>query len=109
MSKTYLPYDSGHQLLLPAALLEWLPDDRLAYFISDIVGQLDLSQVPVRHEGERRGAILLSSDDCEVLLYGHYVGVSSSRRIPQRLKGDRRCHARRKKVHAHQIKVLAQG
>ena len=35
MSKTYLPYDPGQQLLLPAALQEWLPSEHLAYFISD--------------------------------------------------------------------------
>ena len=35
MSKTYLPYEPDQQLLLPAALQEWLPDDHLAYFISD--------------------------------------------------------------------------
>ena len=29
MSKTYLPYDPDQQLLLPAALQEWLPDDHL--------------------------------------------------------------------------------
>ena len=39
MSKTYLPYDPDQQLLLPAALQEWLPDDHLAYFISDVVDQ----------------------------------------------------------------------
>ena len=41
MSKTYLPYDPNQQLLLPAALQEWLPDDHLAYLISDVVDQLD--------------------------------------------------------------------
>ena len=34
MSKTYLPYEPDQQLLLPAALQKWLPDDHLAYFIS---------------------------------------------------------------------------
>ena len=34
MSKTYLPYEPDQQLLLPAALQEWLPDDHLAYFMS---------------------------------------------------------------------------
>ena len=38
MSKTYGP---DQQLLLPAALQEWLPGDHLAYFISDVVDQLD--------------------------------------------------------------------
>ena len=29
--KTYLPYNPDQQLLLPAALQKWLPDDQLAY------------------------------------------------------------------------------
>ncbi|MCE2405109.1 MAG: hypothetical protein J4F43_08130 [Dehalococcoidia bacterium] len=32
MSKTYLPYDPDQQLLLPAALQEWLPPDHLPCF-----------------------------------------------------------------------------
>ena len=52
MSKTYLPYDPNQQLLLPAALQEWLPEDHLAYFISDIVDQLDLSDITARYEQE---------------------------------------------------------
>ena len=55
MSKTYLPYDPDQQLLLPAALQEWLPDDHLAYFISDVVDQLDLSEITARYERESRG------------------------------------------------------
>ena len=55
MSKTYLPYDPDQQLLLPAALQEWLPPEHLAYFISDVVDQLDLSAITVRYEEERRG------------------------------------------------------
>ena len=41
MSKTFRPYDPEQQLLLPAALQEWLPPEHLAYFISDVVDQLD--------------------------------------------------------------------
>ena len=55
MIKTYLPYEPDQQLLLPAALQEWLPDDHLAYFISDVVDQLDMSKVTARYERERRG------------------------------------------------------
>ena len=50
MSKTYLPYDPDQQLLLPAALQEWPPDDHLAYFISDVVDQLDLWEITSRYE-----------------------------------------------------------
>ena len=43
MIKTYLPYEPDQQLLLPAALQEWLPDDHVAYFISDVVDQFATS------------------------------------------------------------------
>ena len=55
MSKTYLPYDPDQQLLLPAALQEWLPDGHLAYFISDVVDQLDLSEITAVTSG--KGAV----------------------------------------------------
>ena len=89
MSKTYLPYDPDQQLLLPAALQEWLPDDHLAYFISDVVDQLDLSSITARYEGERRGAPPYHPRMMvKVLLYGYCIGVASSRRIAQRLHED---------------------
>ena len=89
MSKTYLLYDPDQQLLLPAALQEWLPDDHLAYFISDVVDQLDLSDITARYEGERRGGPPYHPRMMvKVLLYGYCIGVASSRRIAQRLHED---------------------
>ena len=89
MSKTYLPYDPEQQLLLPAALQEWLPPDHLAYFISDVVDQLDLSAITARYEEERRGGPPYHPRMMvKVLLYGYCTGVASSRRIAQRLHED---------------------
>ena len=89
MSKTYLPYEPDQQLLLPAALQEWLPDDHLAYFISDVVDQLDMSEITARYERERRGGPPYHPRMMvKVLLYGYCVGVASSRRIAQRLHED---------------------
>ena len=89
MSKTYLPYDPEQQLLLPAALQEWLPPDHLAYFISDVVDQLDLSAITDRYEEERRGGPPYHPRMMvKVLLYGYCTGVASSRRIAQRLHED---------------------
>ena len=85
----YLPYEPDQQLLLPAALQEWLPDDHLAYFISDVVDQLDMSKVTARYERERRGGPPYHPRMMvKVLLYGYCVGVASSRRIAQRLHED---------------------
>ena len=89
MSKTYLPYDPDQQLLLPAALQEWLPKGHLAYFISDVADQLDLSAIMARYEGERRGGPPYHPRMMiKVLLYGYCTGVASSRRIAQRLHED---------------------
>jgi len=89
MSKTYLPYDPDQQLLLPAALQEWLPEDHLAYFISDVVDQLDLSEITARYQGERRGGPPYNPRMMvKVLLYAYCVGVPSSRRIASRLHED---------------------
>ena len=89
MSKTYLPYDPDQQLLLPVALQEWLPEDHLGYFISDVVDQLDLSEVTARYEGERRGGPPYNPKMMvKVLLYAYCVGVPSSRRIASRLNED---------------------
>ena len=40
-------------LLLPASLREWLPEDHLAYFVSDLIDQLDLSAITTRYDEER--------------------------------------------------------
>ena len=89
MSKSYRPYDPDQQMLLPAALREWLPDDHLAYFISDVVDQLDLSEITARYERESRGGPPYHPRMMvKVLLYGYCVGVASSRRIAQRLHED---------------------
>ena len=74
---------------MPAALQEWLPEDHLAYIISDVVDHLDLSEITARYQIEERGGppyhprMLV-----KVLLYGYCTGVASSRRMGQRLHED---------------------
>ena len=89
MSKTYLRYDPDQQLLLPAALQEWLPDEHLAYFVSDVVDQLGPSDITVRYEVESRGRPPYHPRMMvKVLLYGYCAGEASSRSIAQRLHED---------------------
>ena len=89
MSKTYLPYDPDQPLLLPEALRQWLPEDHLAYFISDVVDQLDLSEITDRYQRERRGGPPYNPRMMvKVLLYAYCVGVPSSRRMARRLHED---------------------
>ena len=89
MAKTYRPYVPEQDLLLPPSLREWLPEDHLAYFVSDLIDHLDLSAITAVYEEEDRGyppyhPVMLT----KVLVYGYCVGVFSSRRIQRRLLED---------------------
>ena len=89
MSKTFRPYEPDQISLMPASMRDWLPSDHLAYFISDIVDNLDLSAIMERYSGEDRGyppyhpAMMV-----KVLLYAYCIGVASSRKIEKRLCED---------------------
>ena len=89
MAKTFRPYVPEQDFLLPPSLREWLPADHLAYFVSDLVDQLDLSAITAPYEQEERGyppyhPVMLT----KVLLYAYCVGVFSSRKIQRRLSED---------------------
>jgi transposase len=89
MAKTYRPYVPEQDLLLPPSLREWLPEDHLAFFVSDLVDQLDLSAIQAVYEDEDRGyppyhPVMLT----KVLVYAYCVGVFSSRKIQRRLVED---------------------
>ena len=55
MAKTYRPYVPEQDLLLPPSLRDWLPEGHLAFFVSDLVDQLDLSAITTVYEDEERG------------------------------------------------------
>jgi hypothetical protein len=42
MGQRFFACDRGQELLLPPSLREWLPEDHLAWFVIDAVGELDL-------------------------------------------------------------------
>jgi hypothetical protein len=43
MGKSYGPYYPEQGFLLPPSLREWLPENHLVYFVSDVVDHLNLS------------------------------------------------------------------
>jgi len=85
MSKVFRPYEPEQMLLMPACLQEWLPPDHLAYFISDVVDQLDLSAIMSRYEGEDREYPLYHP---RMMVKVYCIGVPSSRKIAKRLQED---------------------
>ena len=89
MSKTYRPYNPDQLFLLPPSLKDWLPEGHLAYFVSDLVDQLDLSAIEQVYEREERGYPPYHPRMmAKVLLYAECVGVRSSRKIEKRLAED---------------------
>lgn len=89
MAKVYRPYYPQQDFLLPPSLKEWLSEDHLAYFVSDLIDQLDLSRIEQHYEREERGYPPYHPRMMvKVLVYGYCVGVFSSRRIEKRLVED---------------------
>ena len=76
-------------LLMPPSVAEWLPEGHLAWFVLDVVEQLDLSGFRARYRVDGRGgaaydpAVMVA-----VLVYGYCLGDRSSRRIERRLVED---------------------
>jgi transposase len=82
--KTFKSYTPDQLLLLPPALQDWLPEDHLAWFLSDVVDHaLDLSPILAAYEtGDGRGqppyhpALMV-----KLLLYAYCTGKPSSRKL----------------------------
>jgi len=89
MPKGYRTYLPEQDLLLPPRLRQWLPEDHLVYFVSDVVDQLDLSAMHTVYEKEKRGQPPYDPRlMTKLLVYGYCTGVFSSRRIQKRLRED---------------------
>jgi transposase len=81
--KIYRPYAPDQSYLLPPSPNEWLPKGHLAYFVLDLVADLDLGEIERRlqakdHRGERPYSPRMMT---ALLLYGYAVGVFSSRKL----------------------------
>jgi transposase len=87
MAYNFRACDRDQAFLLPPDVRDWLPADHLAWFILDVVDQLELGSFlkAYRADGHGRAAyqprMLLA-----VLLYAYCTGIRSSRQI------ERRCH-----------------
>jgi transposase len=89
MAKTYRCYLPEQDLLLPPSLRDWLRENHLAYFVSDLIDQVDLSAIESHYEQEERGYPPYHPRMMtKILVYGYCVGVFSSRRLGKRLQED---------------------
>src|SRR5271167_1603842 len=91
MGKSYRPYHPDQEFLLPPSLREWLPENHLVYFVSDVVDNLNLSALDAVYGDEQRGQPPYDPRMMtKVLVYGYCVwGVqlAAHRAAPGRGRG----------------------
>jgi transposase len=89
MAYNFLACDRDQAFLLPPDLRDWLPADHLAWFVGDVVDQLDLAPFYRAHRDDGHGHPAYDPKALlGVLLYAYCLGGRSSRQIERRLHED---------------------
>ncbi len=82
MAHNFVPADRNQLLLMPTSIAEWLPEDHLAWFVLDVVAELDLGEFIAAYRADGRGGAAYDPAMMVALLvYAYCVGERSSRRI----------------------------
>lgn len=81
--KAYRPWAPRQGFLLPPSPLEWLPEGHLAYFILELVEELDLGEIEraIQAKDPRGTRPYSPAMMVALLLYAYCAGVYSSRKI----------------------------
>jgi transposase len=81
--------DRDQLMLMPLSMADWLPDDHLAWFVLDVVAELDLAAFHGAYRRDGRGGAAYDPRlMLAVLIYAYAIGERSSRRIERRLVED---------------------
>jgi transposase len=99
MDQRFKSYDRDQDFLLPPSMRDWLPKGDLAYFVADLMEELDLSEIYSYYEvsqinGETRAKALSGQPAFDprmmtgLLLYAYANGTPSSRRIAKLCERD---------------------
>lgn len=89
MPTSFRRYQPNQSLLLPPSPRDWLPEEHLAYFISETVDSFDLGAFYAPYEGDgRRNRPFHPRMMVKVILYGYATGCTSSRKLAKRLRED---------------------
>jgi len=87
MSTRFLPYNPDQAYLLPPNVKDVLGADHLVFFIHRMVERLDLGEF-TRAYSEEGGALYAPELMLKVWLYAYVLGVTSARRLAQRIRED---------------------
>jgi transposase len=89
MAYNFLRAERDQPFLLPPDLRDWLPEGHLAWFVLDVVDQLDLAPFYRAHRDDGHGHPAYDPKTLlGVLLYAYCLGVRSSRQIERRCVED---------------------
>lgn len=89
MAYNFVACDREQLMLMPLSMADWLPEDHLAWFVLDVVAELDLSAFRAAYRLDGRGGVAYDPQMMLALLvYAYCVGERSSRRIERRLVED---------------------
>ena len=83
----FLPYSPDQDALLPCNVRDVLPSDHLCFFMHEVVEKLDL-RCFVEAYSDEGGALYHPSLMLKVWLYAYALGMTSSRRLEQRIRED---------------------
>src|SRR5271157_2535300 len=83
----FLPYYPDQAYLLPPNVKDVLGADHLVFFVHGVVEHLDLEEFAQAY-GEEGGAVYAPELMLKVWLYAYALGVTSARRLEQRIRED---------------------
>jgi transposase len=83
----FRPYNPDQAYLLPPNTKDVLGEDHLVFFVHRVVERLDLGEFE-REYSEEGGALYAPSLMLKVWLYAYALGVTSARRLEQRIRED---------------------
>ena len=89
MAFHYVRAQRDQVLLLPVSMADWLEEGHLAWFVIDVVGQLDTRALHARHRNDGAGRPAYDPDMMlALLLYAYANGMRSSRRMEAACRTD---------------------
>jgi transposase len=83
----FLPYNPDQAYLLPPNVKDVLGQDHLVFFVHGVVERLNVEEF-VQAYGEEGGAVYAPELMLKVWLYAYALGVTSARRLEQRIRED---------------------
>ena len=83
----FLPYSPDQAYLLPPSVKDELGEDHLSIFVHRVVERLDRSAFEEAYS-EKGGALYAPELMLKVWLYAYALGITSARRLEQRIRED---------------------